>query len=316
MSGLSDVGHLRYLYLEDISISHPVNLANDLIQRTAHKLKEYGGRNWVPVIVKEIGSEKYQVIANFFVYQVVLAANLERVWCVIGDSSPETEEISKILAQEQVVTIAIEERIKPELQPTEIAPISASVTPLEIIRADAEEVDTSEVISPQIAQKINLCTASKEEIQAGLEYIVDKHKSSFKGFKLVAALDKITKAPRHQWNDLQPIYGLRCGISKAKINYLEEIFYVDKSKVIPEQTPTKVNLSTASREEIQAGLKYIVANNSSSFPSNFNTMDAVNKISNAPRDKWVDFKPITKLSCGIGTAKLNCLEEIFYIQKE
>ncbi|MEC4804203.1 MAG: hypothetical protein SAJ12_04115 [Jaaginema sp. PMC 1079.18] len=78
-----------------------------LIQATAKKLNETGGRNWLPVIVKETGEDEYEVIGNFFGYAVAEVAGLEKVWCIIAEPDAETVKITKLLTQEKIPQINI-----------------------------------------------------------------------------------------------------------------------------------------------------------------------------------------------------------------
>ena len=68
-------------------------------------MNETGGKNWVPVIVKEVGEYQYQVIGNSFIFAVAEAAGLEKVWCIIADEIEETEKTSKILSGEKTPQI-------------------------------------------------------------------------------------------------------------------------------------------------------------------------------------------------------------------
>lgn len=105
MSSLSDVGNLIYLYLDSINPGEATNAPEFLVNAAANLLNQKGGRNWVPIVVKETGRDQYQVVGNSFVYAVAEAAGLQQVWCVIADSSDETAEITKVLAGEIVPKI-------------------------------------------------------------------------------------------------------------------------------------------------------------------------------------------------------------------
>ncbi|MEB3339215.1 Rho termination factor [Okeania sp.] len=177
MSSLSDVGNLMHLYMYKIESGEEINAPEFLILSTAKVLNETGGRNWIPVIVKEVGEDKYQVIGNSFIFAVAEAAGLEKVWCIIADESEETEKISKILSGEK---------------------------------------------TPQI----NLSTATRDEIKVALQYLIEKSGSKLKGVKLPVATNRIDEAPRQYWKDFKPITKLGCGITTAKVNALKEVFYL------------------------------------------------------------------------------------------
>lgn len=186
MGSLTKVGKLMYLYLEDIKAGNPIDVSEFILNNTAKMLTECEGHNWIPIIVKETKEDQYQVIGNSFIYQVALAAGLERAWCIIADNNPKTAEIAQVLAQEQM-------------------------------------------------PKVNLCTASREDIKEGLKYIVAKHKKVFSGFATMKAVEKITIASRDKWADLQPITRLKCDIGKGeKLICLQDIFYVDPYEISQE----------------------------------------------------------------------------------
>ena len=54
MSNLSDVGNLMYLDLEIIESSNETKMSEYLIQASAKELDNSSGRNWIPLVVKEI----------------------------------------------------------------------------------------------------------------------------------------------------------------------------------------------------------------------------------------------------------------------
>ena len=160
MSNLSDIGNLMHIYLDDISPSKGIDTPEFLIKASARLLKEKGDRNWIPLLVKETGKDKYEVIANSFIYAVAKEAGLDRVWCIIADDSDDTMEVTKVLAQEK--------------------------TP-----------------------KINLCTASREEIVAALQYLIEQPGSALKTVKLAVAANRIDEAPRQSWQNFGPIIKLK-----------------------------------------------------------------------------------------------------------
>ena len=208
MSSLSNIGNLMRLYLDNIDSSISNDTPDFLIKASARLLKEKGDRNWIPLLVKETGKDKYEVIANSFIYAVAKEAGLDRVWCIIADDSDDTAEITKVLAKEK--------------------------TP-----------------------KINLCTASREEIVAALQYLIEQPGSALKTVKLAVAANRIDEAPRQSWQNFDPIIALKCGITKgAKLEALKQVFYLnpqlkpeetikaDIAQPKPEKTSDKVSFKT------------------------------------------------------------------------
>lgn len=202
MSNLSDIGNLMHLYMDEINPSEGTDAPEFLITATAKKLHELGGRNWIPVIVKEIGEDQYEVIGNSFIYAVAEEAGLEKVWCIIAESSNEAVELTKVLSGE----------IKP---------------------------------------KINLSTATRDEIKAALQYLIEKPGTELKSVKLLVATDRIDEAPRQYWKTLDPITNLKCGITKGKkLNALKEVFYLTP-EAMPEVIPDATNLKTLTAKELK-----------------------------------------------------------------
>lgn len=191
---LDNIGDLMYLYTERITPGEIIDTPDFLIKSTAKALNELGGRNWIPVIVKETGEDEYQVIGNSFIYAVAEAAGLERIWCIIADDSEDTAKISKILAGE-------------------------------------------------ILPKINLTYATRDEIKAALEYLIEKPGSNLKGVQLAVATNRIDEAPRKYWKNLDPITNLKCRITKAKLKDLKQVFYLTPEP-LPEVIKDPVLLKT------------------------------------------------------------------------
>jgi hypothetical protein len=178
MSSLSDIGNLMHLYLDEIDPGEGTDAPEFLIKASAHLLNQKGGRNWIPVIVKETGEDKYEVISNSFIYAVAQEAGLDRVWCIIADDSEDTVEVTKVLAGEKI-------------------------------------------------PKINLSKASRDEIMAALQYLIEQPGSVLKTVKLAVATNRIDEAPRKYWNDFKPITNLKCGITKGKkLDALKQVFYL------------------------------------------------------------------------------------------
>ncbi len=179
MSSLTDIGNLMHLYLDEIDPGKGTDAPAFLIKASAHLLNQKGGRNWIPVIVKETGEDKYEVIGNSFIYAVAEEAGLERVWCIVADDSQETTEITQVLAGEEI-------------------------------------------------PKINLSKASRDEIMAALEYLVEQPGSILKStVKPAIATNRIDEAPRQYWKTLEPIINLKCGITKGKkLDALKQVFYL------------------------------------------------------------------------------------------
>ena len=213
MKSSNSVGSLMYLYLDEVQPGDSTNTPDFLIRATASILKEKGERNWIPVIVKEIAEDNYQVIGNSFIYAVAEQAGLEKIWCIIADDSDDTLALTKVLAGEAF-------------------------------------------------PKINLSTASRDEIMAALEYLIEQPNGILKGIKLAVATNRIDEAPRQFWKNFDPVISLKCGITKGKkLDALKSVFYltpqtppVETSKIDPtiDKGTDGTNLSNLNVTELKA----------------------------------------------------------------
>ncbi len=202
MSNLSDVGNLMYLDLEIIESDIVPNTSEYLINATAQELSSTDGRNWIPLIVKEVAEDSYQVIGNNFIYSVAEAAGLEKVWCIIADNSETTAKLSRMLAREEV-------------------------------------------------PRINLSTASTEDIKSALEYLIEQPNTPLKTIDILKATNRIDEAPRQYWQDLNPIINLKCGITRGKkVKALEKVFYLTPEAMPDEIKDPKV-LNTLTTTELK-----------------------------------------------------------------
>ena len=204
MKSSNSIGTLMHLPINEIDPGDRTNIPEFLLKATADLLKEKGGRNWIPVIVKDIGEDRYQVISNYFVYAVAEQAGLGRVWCSIAEDRDDTITLTKILAGEE----------KP---------------------------------------KINLSIASRDEIMAALQYLIEQRNSELKSVKLAVATNLIYEAPRLYWKNFEPITSLKCGITKGKkLDAIKSVFYLT-----PQSMPDTINDVTILRTMTTVELKAI-----------------------------------------------------------
>lgn len=257
-----EIGALLHLYRDEIEPLFPIETHQFLIAEAAKAINQAEGRNWIPVIVRQTGSDNYQAIANIFVLASAEEAGLDKIWCVIADDSEQTEKASQLLSQE-------------------------------------------------IAPKINLATASREDIKLALDYLINRSIRPLTGVNLATALDKIDKAPRQFWKEeLKEVTSLKCGVTTAKLNIFKEVFY--STPEAPPPPPSQVNLATATRDEIRLGLEYLI-NRFANPLKNVNFEETLDRLDNPYRQYWKEqLKEVTTLGCGITTAKLKIFKEIFY----
>ncbi|MEM7062724.1 MAG: Rho termination factor N-terminal domain-containing protein [Cyanobacteria bacterium P01_B01_bin.77] len=177
--GLSDIGNLMCLPFDEIEPG-PETEAHEYLLQEASNLLQTTQRNWLPLIVKEVGLDTYEVVANSFVYEAISRAGLKEAWCIIADDDEGTALTSLVLAHDKV-------------------------------------------------PKANLSQASREQISAALDYLLNQPKTPLKGVNLVKATSRINEAPaRKYWKTLKPITQLGCNIGAGvKVKELEKIFYLE-----------------------------------------------------------------------------------------
>jgi hypothetical protein len=264
MSDFDNIGKLMHLPLADIAPGDEFAESEFIVTAAAEAVVQAGERNWVPVIVQEIGDYQYQVVSNHFVYAVAQQADLERVWCIVIDPTPQNIEQAKILARE-------------------------------------------------ILPKINLNTASRETILAALNSLIAEPGSPLKGVKAVVAANRIAEANRESWSDFSPITKLKCGITKGKkLDVLAKVFYISPppQSELPAPPPVVVSIKHASRDDIFDRINYLSTLKIGGFET-VDTDKATDAIFAASKGKWKSLNPISKLECGIDTAKIKSLKTVF-----
>ena len=102
----------------------------------------------------------------------------------------------------------------------------------------ADDQETSEEISRVLCgeqiPKINLSTASYDEIYAAFQYLLKMDETPLKSLKSQLVVPRIDEAPRRYWKDFNPITQLKCGITKGKkLDALKTVFYL-KPEPLPE----------------------------------------------------------------------------------
>lgn len=115
MSDLNDIGNLMYIYVDEIKSEKDIDAPDFLIRATAQLLNQNEGRNWVPVIVKETGDDKYEIIGHSFIYASAVEAGLDRIWCIVTDGSTDAVEVSPILTGEKTPKINLSKASRDEI---------------------------------------------------------------------------------------------------------------------------------------------------------------------------------------------------------
>jgi hypothetical protein len=264
MSDFDNIGKLMHLPLLDIQSEQEFSVSEFIIAAAAEAIRQAGGRNWIPVIVKEIEDYQYQVVSNHFVYASAHQAELERVWCIV-------------------------------------------------IEPDAKSIEQAQILAREVSPKVNLATASRETILAALKYLIAESGSALKGVDAVVAANRIASANRESWSNFNQIPTLKCGITKGKkLDSLSQVFFLAPPTPLPatQPKPEVINIKRASREEIFSRISYFSTQKISGFEA-VNPDKAADVIFTASKSKWKSLNPISKLECGIDTAKIKMLKTVF-----
>ena len=241
----------------------------------AQVLKKYGGKNWVPIIIKNIGNigeDKYEVIGNSFVYTVAKAAKLEKILCIVIESTNEAEEISKILSKEVLpkinLSIANKDEIKAtfeylksqsnsplsRIQPNSIENIANKIvksnrqywtdlTPLgnlgtNLVKENLEFISNVfylTPVQPPTSPKINLSIANRDQIIEGLEFLKKERKLNI---DILDASTKLEQAEKKYWIDYKGVLDLKIKVTKNKLDDFKSVFYL-KPELL--ELPTKID---------------------------------------------------------------------------
>jgi hypothetical protein len=261
MSIFDGIGTIREFYLDQLEYSNTINEPDFLVNAAAQVLKKYGGKNWVPIIIKNIGNigeDKYEVIGNSFVYTVAKAAKLEKILCIVIESTNEAEEISKILSKEILPKINLSIANKDEIKATfkylksqsnsPLSKITASsiesianrivnsnrqywtnLTPLgnlgtNLIKENLEFISTVfyfTPIPPPPPPKINLSIANRDQIIEGLEFLKKERKLNI---DVLDASTKLEQAEKKYWIDYKGVLDLKIKVTANKLDDFKSVF--------------------------------------------------------------------------------------------
>lgn len=179
-----------------------------------------------------------------------------------------------------------------------------------VIKSNSSDIDQARILAGEVIPKVNLTTASRETIKSVLKYLSSQPGSLLKTVDVTIAASKIAAEDRSTWQDFTPITKLKCGITKGKkLDALATAFYVTPPPPLP-APPAAISVKHASRAAIFERLAYLTSHKLSGFGS-VDPEAASDLIASTDRSKWKSLNPITKLDCGIDTAKLKALKTLF-----
>ena len=85
----TDAGPQKYTYLYEINVKPTQQVNQKKVADAAKRFKE-GERNWEPVVIRETGPDRFEVVGNAHLYEAAKQAGFDRLWTVIaGDETKE-----------------------------------------------------------------------------------------------------------------------------------------------------------------------------------------------------------------------------------
>ena len=176
-----------------------------------------------------------------------------------------------------------------------------------VIDPKPSNIEQAKILAREANPKVNLSTASKDTILAVLKYLVKEH--NWKNVKPVETANKIVDSNREQWSDFTPLTKLQCGLTKARLDFIGKVFSISPPPP-PPPPPEAVSVKRASRDEIFDRLNYLYTNKIGGFEK-IDAEKTADAIFTANKGKWKTLSPISKLECGIDTAKMKIIKTLF-----
>jgi hypothetical protein len=176
-----------------------------------------------------------------------------------------------------------------------------------VIDPKPSNIEQAKILAREANPQVNLSTASKDTIIAVLKYLVKEH--NWKNVKPVETANKIVDSNREQWSDFTPLTKLQCGLTKARLDFIAKVFSISPPPP-PPPPPQAVSVKRASRDEIFDRLNYLSTNKIGGFET-IDPEKTADAIFTANKGKWKTLSPISKLECGIDTAKMKIIKTVF-----
>lgn len=176
-----------------------------------------------------------------------------------------------------------------------------------VIDPKPSNIEQAKILAREANPQVNLSTASKDTIIAVLKYLVKEH--NWKNVKPVETANKIVDSNREQWSDFTPLTKLQCGLTKARLDFIAKVFSISPPPP-PPPPPQAVSVKRASKDEIFDRLNYLSTNKIGGFET-IDSEKTADAIFNANKGKWKSLTPISKLECGIDTAKMKIIKTVF-----
>lgn len=257
---LPDVGKMMYLPISDIQSDYNLEIPNFIKEGAIDLLHELGGRNWVPIIVKQTQKYKYEVIHHEFVYQILLDGGFERAWCVITDDSEDTLRSIKVFSEQEIPKICLNSASEALIlecltylaqQPaTPLSKVDVNSAASIIASADRRYWNDFSIISklkcgitrgkkldvlstvfkfnplipPPPPSSVSLKSANQESIEVRLKYLAQESIAGFESLDLERIKKIMTDSKKDQWKSLNPLMKLDSQLKTKQIKALKLVF--------------------------------------------------------------------------------------------
>ena len=170
------------------------------------------------------------------------------------------------------------------------------------------------ILNSELSPKINLTTASREEISSSLRYVKEQFKLS--KFDIQKATIRITDSPlRKYWESLDEILNLKCGITIKNLQFFHNVYELHPLERPKE--PSKVFILNVTEKEILERLSYLKEVYSSDFTNvdiEIATRETKNYINSIGKKRPKNISFLTKLDIGIDKKCIGRMKEIFLIE--
>ena len=261
MGKFDNIGQLVCLPLESIQSEQSVNESEFIVAAAADSVRATDGRNWIPLIVKEVREYEYEVVGNNFIYAVSHCAGLEKVWCIIIEPKDSLIEQVKLLAREIAPRVnlahASRDTILSALRYVASQPASplkgvdltvatnriqdsdrsawkdlTPITKLSCGITKGKKLDALNSIffvdeptpPPPAPDVVSLKKASHSEIFDRLYYLETYKIGGFEGLNSNEIADTIFTSQKTKWKSLNALTKLGCGIDAKHVKSMKTLF--------------------------------------------------------------------------------------------
>jgi hypothetical protein len=261
MGSFDNIGQLVHLPLKSIQSEQKTSESEFLLSVASQGIKDADGRNWVPVIVKEVGDYQYQVVSNYFGYSVARYADMERVWCIVIDPSENhieqarllmrevkpkvnlssasqeliTEALRYIVAEFPVVFKGFDIAIAADKIATAKRSMWEDLNPILKLKCGITKGKKQDAFAdiffvlpasplPPAPELVSIKDANRDKIFDRLNYLKICEISGFETLNIDDLADALFSVNKSKWKSLNPLTKLDLGITTAMVKELKNLF--------------------------------------------------------------------------------------------